>query len=165
MKKETYFFDNIDDLIGYMKSKYKYISPLKLQKGLYFLFAYYTQFYGNKLEMADGSSEQDFSEYPKYLFDEDFEAWRYGPVIKEVYFKNREGDYTDNYTESIFESEQGHEIKLFIDDLLEDLMTTSDFNLVDRSHEDQSWVEAYAAGGGSGIITKESIALDYSKDK
>lgn len=165
MKKETYFFDNIDDLIGYMKSKYKYISPLKLQKGLYFLFAYYTQFYGNKLQMADGLSEEDFSGYPKYLFDKDFEAWRYGPVIKEVYFKNRDDVYTDDYDKSVFESIEGSEIKLFIDDLLEDLMTTSDFNLVDRSHEDQSWIETFKTGGGTGIITKEAIALDYSKGK
>lgn len=165
MANKDYFFDDIDDLIGYMKSKYKHISPLKLQKGLYFLFAYYTQFYGNKVQMTEEISEEDFSNFPKYLFNKEFEAWRYGPVIKDVYFKNRNEGYTSDYDEEVFQSMEGHEIKLFIDDLLDDLMTTSDFNLVDRSHEDDSWIKAYESGGGNGIMPKEDIAADYSKGK
>ncbi|MFD2830359.1 Panacea domain-containing protein [Corticicoccus populi] len=164
MIKNEHFFNNIDDLIGYMKSRYQYISPLKLQKGLYFLFAYYTQLYGQKLQMASGLSEQDFSDYPKYLFGEDFEAWRYGPVIRDVYFKNRNGEYTDDFNEDIFEGDTGREIQLFIDDILDDLMRTSDFNLVDRSHEDESWITAYHSGGGTGTIPKEDIVKDYSKN-
>ena len=44
MKKE-YYFDNVDVLVGYILYKFPTISPLKLQKYLYFLFAFYAGTY------------------------------------------------------------------------------------------------------------------------
>lgn len=60
------------------------ISPIKLQKSLYFLFAYWGQFIRKNKENQD-SVEVDYSNYNEFLFDDRIEAWTYGPVIPAVF--------------------------------------------------------------------------------
>lgn len=152
VKKEKYFFDTIDDLIKYLFAKYGKLSPLKLQKGLYFLFAYYGAIYGNSEKF---NSEVDY-DLPRYLFPAKFLAWDYGPVIEEVYFNNRNSHY-DNYVVNnniLIEIENAYfkennvnkEVELFINELFDEVINTSDFSLVDRSHEDKVWQNAYSRG-------------------
>ena len=57
-----YYFENVDDLVQHLLYKFNELSPLKLQKGLYFLFAFYSGNYQNSEE--DGVSESNY-EYPK----------------------------------------------------------------------------------------------------
>lgn len=56
-------------LLTCAKEEGKTITHLKLQKLIYFCFAWYA---GN---------------YEKPLFDEDIEAWQFGPVIRQVYLE------------------------------------------------------------------------------
>lgn len=162
MAEYTFVFDKVDDLIAYMKKECKYLTPLKLQKGLYFLFAYYTQSYG-KEKVDDEDSELITFDYPTFLFPAQFEAWKYGPVIREVYENNKNDMYEDTFNEDFFNDPIKHEIKLFIDDMLEELMNTSDFNLVDRSHEDDVWKEAFKTGNGSGEMSMMAIKREYER--
>lgn len=162
--EEVYFFDNIDDLIKYLFAKYGKLSPLKLQKGLYFLFAYYGGTYGNSEQL---DTEVNYK-FPKFLFPAKFSAWDYGPVIEEVYHNNKNKKYDCHAKSSSVISEinkvyfnednANNEIKLFIDELFEEVINTSDFSLVDRSHEDKVWKNAYDKGRNIEMPINEIIA-------
>ncbi|MCH4404048.1 DUF4065 domain-containing protein [Staphylococcus haemolyticus] len=166
LKKERYFFNTIDDLIKYLFAKYGKLSPLKLQKGLYFLFAYYGGTYGNSEKF---NSEVDY-DLPKYLFPAKFLAWDYGPVIEEVYFNNRNSQYDEyaNDTNTLTEIEKAYfnknnvnkEVKLFINELFDEVINTSDFSLVDRSHEDKVWKNAYSMGRNM-EMPEDEIVKEY----
>jgi len=135
-------FSNPDTVAFYLFSKKPDISPIKLQKGLYFLFAYFGAFYGKTEEedVSEGNGEK-----PKYLFNGSFEAWKYGPVIREVYAKYKSHYYNDEEMkkQAVKEVESHSEVKKFIDDLFGQIDGVSDFGLVDRSHIDESWSHAY----------------------
>lgn len=155
MKKE-YYFDNVDVLVNYILYKFPTISPLKLQKCLYFLFAFYAGTYPVGEEI--GVKEQTYN-FPNYLFKGEFEAWAYGTVIREVYRKNKNGDYQGeeyNFRGSPID----REIKKFIDDIGSMVMKKSDFALVDRNHEDKSWKKAITKGKTTPISMKD-IAIEY----
>ena len=106
------------------------ISPIKMQKSLYFLFAYWGQYIRNNKENPD-SVEIDFSKYEEFLFDARIEAWTYGPVVPEVFIANKEGLLDEI------------EKKEFVDNLLEQLFEIDDFGLVRISHEDNCWKKYY----------------------
>lgn len=131
------------DLAKYICYKYKEytggkeISPIKLQKSLYFLFAYWGAFVRKNRTNEEYVEEKiNLSEY---LFDEEFEAWVYGPVIKKVFkqFKENNLKYDDNI-KKIFDDKQTI-VKETIDSLLEEIFSISDFKLVSISHEDKCW--------------------------
>ena len=153
----NYVFDRVDDLVEYLFSTFGDLSPLKLQKGLYFLYAYYGATYG-EARREEGESEQDVN-YPNRLFNAKFEAWTYGPVIKSVYTNNKNNQYGDM---EFYPNELNDypDIEVFINELFGQINEISDFTLVDRSHEDVSWSQAYNAGRST-IIDDESLIQEY----
>jgi uncharacterized phage-associated protein len=152
-------FNNVHTVASYLYSLNKEISPLKLQKSLYFLFAYYGALYSNQSE--EGIFEGSVNT-PKYLFDANFEAWKYGPVIREVYGRNKGNEYNNeaNIAMAIEEVNSNNEVKKFIDELFEQINSVSDFGLVDRSHEDEVWKEAYSKGTS---INKDDLIEEYTR--
>lgn len=68
--KQT-FFKDVNDLIAYLYTKVDSLSPLKLQKGLYFLYAYYSAMYGSTLDNEEAEITYDL---PSELFPAEFEA-------------------------------------------------------------------------------------------
>lgn len=153
-----FYFENVDDLIQHLLYKYSELSPLKLQKSLYFLFSFYSGNYQNTEE--EGVREISY-QFPKYLFDACFEAWTYGPVIREVYFKNKENYYSAQEFD-FGVSYVDKEVDSFINDVSEMIMEKSDFALVDRSHEDKVWQSAFAKGKSTEML-KEDIANEYKE--
>ncbi len=152
------------ELAAYIQKKYyeekqKEISPIKLQKSLYFLFAYWG---GNvrKSKMFPEAVEESFEKFSEYLFDDKIEAWVYGPVVPIVY---REENINKFYNEKMFEGKA--KIKEFIDDLLKELFEVGDFTLVDISHSDNSWKNNfnYDDEFHDNEIDKESIIEEYSR--
>lgn len=144
-----YYFENIDDLVNHLFYKEPDMPPLRLQITLYFLFAFYIGTYQNK------------NDHPEYLFNADFEAWHYGPIIKQVHLNLKEGKYTPR--EFVFENHEiDQEISRFINGLFDEIMNRSDFSLVDRLHEDTTWRKAMDNGKFS-IMSKEHIASEYKK--
>lgn len=158
----TYF--KVKDLAKYVASEYynKYtrnISGLKLQKTLYFLFAYWAGF----VKRGEGQDSELEVDLRQYLFDEKIEAWTYGPVIPEVYHNSEEIVEARNFAFPNIENKEF--IKAFIDDMLVDIFKISDFKLVEISHQDNCWKNNYNnyAITHNREITKEEIANEYSR--
>lgn len=137
------------------------ISPIKLQKSLYFLFAYWGQFIRKNKENRD-SVEVDYSSYNEFLFDDRIEAWTYGPVVPNVFNAEKVGlldrEPDDNYLKNEIEKKE------FIDNLLEQLFEIDDFGLVRISHEDECWKRNYVESDEkhNREIPKEEIINEYS---
>lgn len=156
-------------LASYIKEKYLefpknknkiQISPIKLQKTLYFLFAYWGQYIKKNQENTE-SVEVDYSSYDIYLFDDDIEAWTYGPVIPNVFHAERMKLIKDKAEEGYLEEDIVK--KEFIDYLLPQLFDISDFGLVDLSHQDQCWKKYYdeSEEKHNKVIPKDEIIDEY----
>lgn len=151
---KKYYFENIDNLVEHILFQFPEIGPLKLQKGLYFLFAFYINTYSVESETEVIETENIF---PKYLFQADFEAWTYGPVIRDVYLKFKEKQYTPRQFQF---SEKDKEIEIFVKDAMKMIVEKSDFALVDRVQEDIAWQKAYH-NQHSNIINIKDIENEY----
>ena len=120
------------------------ITPLKLQKILYFAQAVY------------------LSLYDKALFDEEVQAWQYGPVIKEVYLK-----YSKHKNNPIITVDLDHKI---IDKKIAEFLKSvwdlfgkySACELINITHNHKPWKDVYVEGVKNIIIKKESMR-DYYK--
>lgn len=137
------------------------ISPIKLQKSLYFLFAYWGQYIRSNKENQN-SVEVDYSNYNEFLFDDRIEAWTYGPVVPCVFTAEKSGlldiETTDNFLADDFIKKE------FIDHLLEQLFEIDDFGLVRISHEDKCWKDNYVESDEKHDreIPKKDIIDEYS---
>lgn len=156
MSKSQYYFKNVDTLVEHILFQFPEITPVKLQKGLYFLFAFYINTYSIEHQTEVIEAEYKF---PKYLFNAEFEAWTYGPVIRDVYLKLKNKEYTPRQYQF---SKKDEEIEIFIKDVMEMILEKSDFALVDRVHEDLSWQKAYK-NPDSNIINIKDIEDEYSQ--
>lgn len=153
------------ELGGYIKLKYKEeynteISPIKLQKALYFLFA----FWGGMIRKSKNNPEfveNNLSSQNEILFDNDIEAWVYGPVVPDVYKEKKLEKFCSK--ESIFKDNTF--LQETIDSILNDLFEVADFKLVSISHEDKCWQNNYDADEiyHNTIIKKEDIIKEYAK--
>lgn len=155
---------DVKELAAYIQKKYydekqKEISPIKLQKSLYFLFAYWGGLV-RKAKMYPNAVEDNFDGFSEYLFNGDFEAWVYGPVVPIVY---KEKNISDFYNEKLFEGKE--KVKEFVDDILKSLFDTGDFTLVDISHSDNAWKNnfRYDEEYHKNIINKEDIIEEYAR--
>lgn len=92
-----------DDLVNYVINQYKQktsadISPLKLQKSLYLLFAMWggnAAIINEDIDKGQGTIELT-DKVPTLLFDANFEAWKYGPVDIDVYNRYNHNMYWGN---------------------------------------------------------------------
>lgn len=162
--KRDYYFEDVRELVHYLFSNYGKLSPLKLQKGLYFLFAYYGALYGNKHIEKSEMKEVEY-DYPKFLFNANFEAWDYGPVIRDVYFENKRGEYS-SFAQDVVSDEdvfgEDIEVQHFVKEIFDQVVATSDFSLVDRSHEDIAWKRIHDSGEVD--MSNEEIVNEYSQE-
>lgn len=158
-------------LAMYIKQKYiefdknidkRIISPIKLQKSLYFLFAYWGQYIRKNKENKD-SVEVDYSNYNEYLFEDVIEAWTYGPVVPGVFALERADILPNKAEEGYLEDEPVK--KEFIDNLLDQLFEIDDFGLVNISHQDECWKKYYVETDEkhNREIPKEEIIDEYCK--
>lgn len=119
------------------------VSNLQLQKIMYFLQTVYCR-----------ATEGDL------LFDDEFEAWQYGPVMKGVY-KEFSGYGADQIVET-FESSRnifdGTDVKDFIDDGIESLRKKYPWDLVRTSHAHNSpWRKTLDESGYKSVIRNNLI--------
>lgn len=126
--KKKFNNDILLSITKYIVEKYKITQPVKLQKMLYFLYLDYLKQTGEK------------------LFDDDFEAWIYGPVLPKVFY------YIKNYGFN-FEIEEGtnffeisdlsdNKTRKFIDKNIKKYLQLSSFDLVEMAHETEPWKNA-----------------------
>ena len=111
-------------------------------------------------------SEIDVSNYEEYLFDDDIEAWVYGPVVPSVYKACKDGTL-ENYREQKKEIFEDNLIKDYINGILKDLFEVSDFTLVDIAHSDNSWRECFDFKElkHNNLIDKDKIIDEYATKK
>ena len=136
------------------------ISPLKLQKSLYFCFAYWGGFirYNNKYSSETKEITFDYSEI---LFENNIEAWVYGPVVPDVYHEKD----LDKYREEKPFGDKTY-VKEFIDNILNDVLVANDFKLVEVSHQDKCWKKNFKPNSllHNIIIPPEEIITEYAKN-
>jgi len=162
-----YVFDDKKEIVSYVYNSLSNPTPIKLQKAIYFLWAFYSATYGN-IDYDDSEFNEN-DKYPKNLFKPEFEAWKYGPVDNEVYswYKGNEIEDFENKFEEKFASKsinpesRDKEIKLFMDDLIKQIDSVNDFGLVSRSHEDSAYNSAYRENENHTPMDAESIKKDY----
>ncbi len=119
------------------------ITPLKLQKILYYAQGYYLAY------------------FDKELFPEDFQAWAHGPANEEIYDKYKKYDFNM----IPYPTEKTTDVEDAIGEFLNDIWHT--FGIYDgkyleeQTHKEKPWIEArkgYAPGEKcQNIISKESM--------
>jgi uncharacterized phage-associated protein len=116
------------------------VTNLKLQKLLYFAQAYY------------------LAKLNRPLFSNRIEAWKYGPVVPDVY-----REYKNYNSKPIIELKEtsgiSQEDKKMLQNIWETFGGYSAGRLVDISHAHSPWKEAYESTDNE--ITKESLAEYY----
>lgn len=150
----------------YQKEKGYKISPLKLQKSLYLLFA----MWGGNARLInrdiDGKERVEYEEkFDECLFEPSFEAWVRGPVDREVYnwFKNDSIEGKNNLEVEEANKDVKGTLISFIDSILEQTFEVNDFALVDLTHKDAAWINNFYPEENyhDRIIPSEEIIKEY----
>lgn len=95
------------------------------------------------------------------LFDEVIEAWTYGPVIPEVYHEYKKYEF-----KQISETYENIELSpneiRSIDQVLEYFGNMSGAQLINETHSEDPWINAYNKKGENTPITPDVIQKYYS---
>lgn len=140
---------NIDKVAEYIVSRGGDITPLALQKLLYYVQGFYFAFFGS------------------FLFAEDCEAWAHGPVYRNIYFKYK--DYSYNpidepavYSKAAFSTTE----KAVIDSVAENLGCYSGTLLEKFTHMETPWLltrgDLPEGAPSDKVIDKELIGNYFS---
>lgn len=168
--KDKYLIDK-DTLVRYLLTTHEElfqseISRIKLQKSLYFLYAYWIRTLNdskqgeNELtDLTNGLSDK--------LFKSNFRAWSYGPVDIDVYNAHKTNELkplsTNDYMKFITElTSENLMITQFLVPMTRRILNTSDFALVDLSHRDTAWLNNKSNYPNS-HISHEDIVKDYGE--
>lgn len=160
------------ELASYISTKYQQakeysISPIKLQKSLYYLYAYWAGNVANIIANQKNASDSDGVcecgfDLQTDLFNPNFEAWQYGPVDREIYTKFKSNQLYEVTDLTISDEKTKGIIISFIDSILAQTFEISDFALVDMTHEDHAWKDTYEKhSDGTGCIEKGLIIDEY----
>ncbi len=134
----------IDVVVDYFLSKCRDITPLSLQKALYYAQGFFYVFHG------------------AYLFSEDCEAWVHGPAYPKIYrrYRNYYFDPIDSVAEPDTSALSGEE-QLLLDSIVKHVCCYSGKTLEAFTHTETPWVMARAGLPGdvssNRLITKKAI--------
>lgn len=124
------------------------ISNLKLQKILYFL------------------QGEHLAKMGEPLFDADFEAWQYGPVVRNVYSKYCGYGATDIIMVNKPNEMPEQEVCSFVDPIVKKLCVLDAWELVDKTHtEGGAWDQIYQNGKGKNYVIPQKKIKDEFKLK
>ena len=147
---DTKATSDLDDVIArvfYVAKKRKIIvRPMKLQKLLFFAYGWYAGTAG------------------KRLFQEEFEAWPYGPVIPDIYHR-----YKNYGAEEIIERGKKRNLgdpaaHLMVDDAVKEYGVASDIGLSNITHEEGSpWNQVWK-NNNSSFRHRKVIPFDMIRD-
>lgn len=137
----------VDVVIDYLLFRCEDITPLALQKALYYIQGFYYAF------------------MESFLFDDDCEAWVHGPVYREIY--NRYSEYrfdpienNGEFDVSVFTDAE----KAIVDSVIQNLCCYSGKILERFTHSEMPWIQTRgnlpADAPSNSIIIKETIG-DY----
>ena len=159
MEKETVY--NRITFADYLAIRYKEqyredILILKMNKVLYFCFAYYGA-YARAGKNNKENIELEISEDVKeYLFNVEFKAGIYGPYIEILPQYQNRYSIQGTYIEDIYTSE----VK-YLDPLIRDLFNANEFDSMDISKKDEEYKRA--KNNNYGIMNNENVIDEYCK--
>ncbi len=149
-----YFYkkSKIDLVIEYLLSQCEDITPLALQKALYYIQGFYYAF------------------YKRFLFTEECQAWVHGPVYRDIY--NRYRDYkfdsiecNNEVDDSIFSSSE----KAIFKSVANHICCYSGKVLEKFTHSEEPWLSARGelseTEPSDRVISKENIGIYFSSIK
>lgn len=152
IKGESAHGSLMDTVIEYLLSECGDVTPLALQKALYYIQGFYYAFFG------------------KYLFKEDCEAWVHGPVYREVY--KRYSDYRFDPIQSYSSNEDidlGSSERAILDSIIKNICCYSGKVLENFTHAETPWLitrgELPNNVPSSSIIEKELIGKYFVEVK
>lgn len=124
------------------------ITPLALQKLLYYAQGFYKVFFGN------------------YLFNNDCEAWEHGPVYKEIYDKYKSYKYNiiEQYLDYEIEDVLDEDRKSLLDVIIKSFGFYNGKALEKMTHFEKPWIEArkgIPANEKSNIIIEKNKICEY----
>lgn len=123
------------------------VSNLKLQKMLYFLDINF------------------LINFDKKLIDEDFEAWQYGPVLKDVYDKYSFFAASSIRIRQKPENDLPEEYKNSIINNIDHLAKIDAWALVEYSHRDNTpWSKVYRNGAGNHQKIPNELLREYAQN-
>lgn len=142
----------INNAVDYLLFRCRDISPLSLQKALYYVQGFYFAFFGT------------------FLFMEECEAWVHGPVYPEVYRHYR------NYCFDAIESPKEFDLslisaeeKIILDSIVRHVCCYSGKTLEAFTHTEMPWMAARGAlpadAAPNAVITKDAIGIYFSSIK
>ncbi len=102
------------------------ISNLKLQKLLYYVQGYFIAVFGEK------------------LFDNEIEAWQYGPVVRDMYYHfKKNGSSAISLEEGAKIAELNEEEDSLFNEVLNEYGQYSAIKLMDMTHEELPWRKTF----------------------
>jgi len=142
----------VDEVISYLLFRCEDITPLALQKALYYIQGFYYAFMNS------------------FLFAEDCEAWVHGPVYREIY--NRYSGYRFDPIESDGEFDVSvftDSEKAVIDSVIQNICCYSGKILEQFTHSEMPWLKTRgnlpADANSNRIINKETIGEYFTAIK
>jgi len=142
----------IDSVIEYLLNQCEDITPLALQKALYYIQGFYYAF------------------YKRYLFSEECQAWVHGPVYRDIYFRYRDYRFDpikgDNeIDDTVFSSSE----KAILDSVVRHICCYSGKVLESFTHAETPWLSARGnlaeTEPSDQIIKKENIGKYFTSVK
>lgn len=142
----------IDLAIEYLLSQCEDITPLALQKALYYIQGFYYAFYNT------------------FLFSEECEAWVHGPVYRDIYFRYRDYRFdpiegNDEFDDSVFTSSE----KAILDSVIKNICCYSGKVLEGFTHSETPWLSTRGELSPTAVsdrtIEKELIGTYFSAVK
>jgi len=132
------------------KGSYYSLSNLKLQKMMYYCQGGHYKWDNRRL-----------------ITDNEFEAWKYGPVISEIYHEYSRFGQNDIKlisipTEEYFENALDDDERETISSIWQQLKEYNAFDLVETSHNETPWLEAKKLN--ENLIKEETIKKFFTED-
>lgn len=118
------------------------ISNMKLQKLLYYEQGYHLAAFGTP------------------LFDEEIEAWQYGPVVPEIYEKYKSHESRGILPDDSGSDIEGEEYELFYD-VFHTFNAFSAYGLMERTHKEDPWLITSKTGLGPSNVIPKALIKEY----
>ena len=160
MAKQKYFLSNVDDLISYLITKFDNPTDVKIEKSLYFLWAFYVAIFGDN---GYAQPMRDLGNYPKYLFPASFWGSIFGPELVGLCWADYNNKIKNANKNTIYKSTLKNEVEQdiwdFIDEVIKQLNSVNDDALIELSR-DNAWEKAYRSGAHT-LLNEDDIVNAY----
>lgn len=145
--------------IRYKEQYRENISILKMNKVLYFCFAYYGAYVRTGKNNKENIELEISEDVKEYLLNVEFKAGVYGPYIEDLPQYENRYSIQGTYIYDIYNSE----VLKFLDPLIRDLFKANEFDLMDISMKDEEYQRA--KNNNYGIMDNDKIIDEYCKKR